>query len=92
MPIDTCQHADDDANIMGKQTVSDRLREALVRSGLPQREVARRTGIDPASLSRFINGSRGLSGLSMPAIDALAELFELELRPRASKQRKADKQ
>ena len=65
--------------------MSDELRESLLRSGLGLREVARRTSIEPASLSRFIHRERGLA---QEAIDALAELFGLELRAKSSKQRK----
>lgn len=41
-------------------------------------ELARQSGVDVATLSRFGNGIRGLS---MPAADALALILGLDYRP-----------
>ena len=40
---------------------SDVLRRAIVGSGLALNELARRTGISSAALSRFMRGERGIS-------------------------------
>lgn len=42
-------------------TASEVVREAIRDSGLPIRELARRTGVEVAALSRFMNGHVGIS-------------------------------
>jgi transcriptional regulator with XRE-family HTH domain len=37
------------------------VREAIGSSGLPIRELARRSGVEPSILSRFLNGQMGIS-------------------------------
>lgn len=56
--------------------VSERLRKAIERSGMSRYEIARRSGVEQSSLSRFVNGERGLS---QEAIDAICALFGLRL-------------
>ena len=40
---------------------SERLRAAIRRSGLSQNEVARRAGIDPGMVNRFLHGTRSMT-------------------------------
>ena len=57
------------------ETASETVREAIRDSGLPIREIARRTGVEVAGLSRFMNG---LVGISLTTFERLAS--ELGLR------------
>lgn len=57
-------------------TVSDQLRRAMVRSGMSRYEIAKLTGVEQSSLSRFFSGQRGLS---QDAIDAICALLGLRL-------------
>lgn len=58
------------------KTLTDQLRQAIEDSGLTRYEIAKRTGIDQATLSRFV--TRKL-GLSMEALDALGECLGLSI-------------
>jgi transcriptional regulator with XRE-family HTH domain len=42
-------------------TASEIVREAIRSSGLPIRELARRSGVEPSIFSRFVNGQMGIS-------------------------------
>lgn len=55
------------------------LRERLSKAGESLGEIARQTGVDKATLSRFLSGQNIPSG---PRLDALALYFGLELRPK----------
>lgn len=63
--------------------LSDQIRRAVAASGLTRYRISKITGIDQAVLSRFMAGK---VGLSMSALDRLAEALELEVVAR--KQRK----
>ena len=65
--------------------LSDQLRAAMMTSELSQNEIARRSGVDVATVNKFIKGHR--KGISTAAWDALAEVLCLELTAR--KKRKA---
>jgi plasmid maintenance system antidote protein VapI len=67
---------------MGK-TISEQLRAAIQDSGLSHNELAKATGVNQPSISRFVSGDRGLGSES---IDKLAAYLGLELR-QASKNR-----
>jgi transcriptional regulator with XRE-family HTH domain len=56
---------------------SDQLREVVGECGIPPAEIARQTGIDKSTLSRFLSGERGLP---MATLDMLAEFLRLEIR------------
>jgi len=56
--------------------VSERIREAVEAAEVTRYRIAQETGIEESALSRFLSGERGLS---MEAIDTLAEYFGLEL-------------
>ncbi len=57
-------------------TLTDQIREAVKQSGLTHYEICRRTRIDGASMSRFVNGQ---AGLSLANLDKLAELLGLRI-------------
>ena len=59
--------------------VSDQLRSIIDDCGLSRYEIAKRTGIDAAALSRFMSGERGLS---MKALDRLGECLGLTVNMR----------
>lgn len=54
------------------------LKAALIASGKSQREIEEAVGIPQASISRFLNGKRGLR---IEDADKLATFLGLELRP-----------
>ncbi len=58
------------------QRISNQLRDIIEASGESRYEIARQTGIDQSALSRFASGERGLS---MTALDTLAEYFDLDI-------------
>ena len=60
----------------GGQRVTDQLREAIRRSGESLNQLAGRTGVDRARLSRFVRGERGLS---RAAVDDLCLALGLRL-------------
>lgn len=64
--------------------ISETLRKAILDTGLPLLQVAKATGVERASLSRFVRGERTLR---LDMADRLAAHFKLELRP---KRRKAE--
>ncbi len=59
--------------------VSDQLRRIIDDCGLSRYEIAKRTGIDAGTLSRFMSGERGLS---MKALDTLGECLGLTVNMR----------
>ena len=61
---------------------TDQIRRAVLSSKMTRYQIAQVTGIDKASLSRFVNGERGLS---LAAIDILADLLDLEVRQKKEK-------
>ena len=59
--------------------LSEQLRELVRSSGLSMMAVARGAEIDPAALSRFLSGQRGLS---MPSLDRLGEFLDVKVTAR----------
>lgn len=57
------------------------IQETIWNGGIPQAELARRVGLSPAQVSRFLKGERGLS---LEAIDLMMDALGLEIviRPR----------
>ena len=60
-----------------KRAASEALRTAIRKSGLSYSEIARRAGIDGAQVIRFMSRQRTLT---LPAVDALAEVLGLVLK------------
>ena len=63
---------------------SNQLRRAIRESGMTRYAISVRTGIDQATLSKFVKGERGLS---LSAIDKLMDDLGLEITPRKRKAR-----
>jgi transcriptional regulator with XRE-family HTH domain len=57
--------------------LTEQLRQAIAQSGMSRYEIAKRTEISEATLSRFFTGTR--AGLSMQALDALGECLKLKI-------------
>jgi hypothetical protein len=56
--------------------LSDQLRQAIDASGLSRYALAKLSDIDESALAKFYNGHRSLS---MPAMDRLGQVLELEI-------------
>jgi plasmid maintenance system antidote protein VapI len=59
------------------ESLSERLRRAIVESGEAHIALARATGVQRASIARFVRGDQSLR---LDKADALAAYFGLELR------------
>jgi len=57
-------------------TFTDQVRKAVLESGLSRYELWKRTGIDQATLCRFVHGQ---GGLSTKGFDKLAEVLGLQV-------------
>jgi transcriptional regulator with XRE-family HTH domain len=56
--------------------LTNQLRQAILASGETSSDICRATKLDPATMSRFLSGERGLS---MQALDAIAQHLRLVL-------------
>ena len=56
--------------------IMDQFRQAILDSDMTRYEMSKQTGVDNASLSRFVHGERGLSE---EALNSLGELLNLEI-------------
>lgn len=63
-------------NTTTRKSFSDELRSAIDESGLTRYAIGQATGLDKASLSKFMSGERGLG---LESIDKLAELLGLHI-------------
>jgi plasmid maintenance system antidote protein VapI len=61
------------------QTISESLRAAITDSGIALLKLQEETGVQRASISRFLRGERSLR---LDMADRLAVYFKLELQPR----------
>lgn len=59
------------------QKLTDQLRQAMADSGLTRYRISQETGVSEPTLSKFHLRQRGLS---MEALDALAEFLEITIR------------
>ena len=57
-------------------TLSDQVRAAVDASGLSRYRICKETGLSQAAMSRFMSGQ---GGLSMKALDRLADLLDLNI-------------
>jgi plasmid maintenance system antidote protein VapI len=62
-----------------KEPFSAILRRAILESDLSRYAISARSGVDQATLSRFIAGNRGLN---LDSVDKLVAVLGLEVRPR----------
>lgn len=69
-----------------RASLSDELRQAIERSGLSRYSIWQQTGIDQGSLSKFMDGERGLG---LESIDKLADLLGLHICTADAKQSRA---
>jgi transcriptional regulator with XRE-family HTH domain len=78
----------DDAMTRKSKKLSDQIRQAIETCGKTRYLIGQDTGIDQATLSRFMNGK---GGLSIPVLDRLGEYLGLNItmgsKPRAKKGR-----
>jgi len=59
-----------------EQPLSDQLRRIIAECGISRYRIAKETGISESTLSRFCSGQRGLS---LAALDTLADFLRLRL-------------
>ena len=59
-----------------RRNFSEQLRRAINSCGLTRYQLAKRTGISEATLSRFMSGQRGLT---LKVVDKLADVLEWKL-------------
>ncbi len=57
-------------------TLSDQVRAAVDASGLSRYRICKETGLSQAAMSRFMSGQ---GGLSMKALDRVADLLDLNI-------------
>ena len=50
------------------KTLSEQLREVIVKSGVSRYEISKQTGVSQSALSRFVLGHRGISVKAMDAV------------------------
>lgn len=72
---------------MAKQRtkLSDQIRQAVEGCGQTRYAIAKTTGIDQSTLSRFVSGERGLP---MQTLDRLADYLELSITMKSQRRRK----
>lgn len=66
--------------------LSEQLRRAIKESGLTPYRIATDAGVDRAVMTRFVNGSRGLT---LDTASRIADYLGLELRPARKRDKKA---
>lgn len=64
-----------------RSLISEQLKGLIAEGELSRYRIAKETGISQATLSGFVNGKRSLS---LANIDKIGELFDLEVAPRKS--------
>ena len=67
---------------MGKISFIDQVRQAIGQSGLSQYAICKSCGIDKGNMSRFMKGE---SGLSLEAIDRIADLIGMKITVESKK-------
>ena len=65
--------------------LAGQLRKAIKDSGLTPYRIATDAGVDRAAMTRFVNGSRGLT---LNTASRIAEYLGLELRPARKRKKK----
>ena len=67
-----------------RKALSDQVRQAVKASDLSRYRIWQETGIDQAALSRFVHGE---AGISLEALDKLADLLDLHITTGQSRRR-----
>jgi transcriptional regulator with XRE-family HTH domain len=65
--------------------LSDQIRRAVAHCGQTRYAIAKATGVSQSTLSRFVNGERGLP---MDTLDILAEYLDLRITIGKARHRK----
>jgi transcriptional regulator with XRE-family HTH domain len=65
--------------------LSDQIRQAVEQCGETRYAIAKATGIDQSTLSRFVSGERGLP---MNTLDRLADYLGLTITMKSQRRRK----
>ncbi len=63
-------------------SLTERVRKAIEESGMTRYEIARRTGVQESTLSRFMSGK---ASLTLDTLDMLAKELGLELTVRGKR-------
>lgn len=73
-----------------KTSLTDQLRQLIESAEISRYELWRKTGIDQAVLSKFVNHK---GGLSMESLDKIGELLDLQItkRPKPAAKRRSEK-
>ena len=66
--------------------ISERLKRAIRESGMSRYAISQASGVDQATLSKFMSGQRGLT---LDSVDKLAGVLGLEIRLIAKGKRKS---
>lgn len=69
-------------DIMEYMNLADSLKAAARRSGLSMNAISKATGLNYQTVHGFLTGERDIA---VSTAQALADLFDLELRPKAAK-------
>jgi ribosome-binding protein aMBF1 (putative translation factor) len=69
-----------------KHRIAEQIRAAIERSDLSRYEIAKRSGVDQAILSRFVAGN---AGLNLDSIEKLAPVLGIRVVTTAGKKRGA---
>jgi plasmid maintenance system antidote protein VapI len=67
-------------NVRSHSPISDFLKDAIVKSGIPYKALERETGVKRSSIQRFIDGRQSIR---LDMADRLAVFFGLSLAMRA---------
>lgn len=59
-----------------RKRIAEKIRSAIERSELTRAEISRRSGVDQAILSRFVNGT---GGLTLESIERLAPVLGFDI-------------
>jgi plasmid maintenance system antidote protein VapI len=81
----SCQMARIRYNDGMSDSLAERLKAAIAESCMKRSELARAADVEESALSRFVHGKRSIS---LDAASRLADVLNLELRPR--RRRKGD--
>lgn len=65
-----------------RNKLSEQVRQAIDTCGKTRYQISKDTGIDQATLCRFMGGK---GGLSIPVLDTLGEYLKLEIKQRKAR-------
>ena len=62
------------------ETLEKQLKEAILKSGLSQSELADKSGVNQAQISRFLAEGKGHRSLTLESASKIADALKLELK------------